>query len=363
MRTGARRRCRGRYARTLLTSAGARRENPAASAPEAAASQAGGRVDRMSRWSEIALIGAPIGAGAGTAGCAMGPAALRTVNLAATLAELGHRIVDRGDVGVTSGAGDRGAPPANPRARNLPEVAAMARAVSAETLDALQSGQFPIVLGGDHSLSMGSVSAVARHCADVGRELFVLWLDAHADFNTPQTSASGNMHGMPLAMLAGEPGLEAVLDEAPRALVKPANIHLFGVRSMDRDERKLLAARGVHVDDMRRMDEFGVAHLLEQILRKVARRDGALHVSLDVDFLDPSIAPAAGTTVSGGATYREAHLIMEMLYDSGCVASLDLAELNPILDERGRTAHALVELAASLFGRKIIDRPSAGRQP
>jgi arginase len=317
----------------------------------------------MSRWSEIALIGAPIGAGAGTAGCAMGPAALRTVNLAATLAELGHRIVDRGDVGVTSGVGDRGAPPANPRARNLPEVAAMARAVSAETLDALQSGQFPIVLGGDHSLSMGSVSAVARHCADVGRELFVLWLDAHADFNTPQTSASGNMHGMPLAMLAGEPGLEAVLDEAPRALVKPANIHLFGVRSMDRDERKLLAARGVHVDDMRRMDEFGVAHLLEQILRKVARRDGALHVSLDVDFLDPSIAPAAGTTVSGGATYREAHLIMEMLYDSGCVASLDLAELNPILDERGRTAHALVELAASLFGRKIIDRPSAGRQP
>jgi len=320
-------------------------------------------LDRARRWNEIALIGAPIGAGAGTAGCAMGPAALRTVNLVATLTDLGHKVVDRGDVGAQGALADRGVQPAGARARNLPEVAPVARAISAETLDALQKGQFPIVLGGDHSLSMGSVNGVARHCADIGRELFVLWLDAHADFNTPETSPSGNMHGMSLAMLAGEPGLEAVLAGEPRAPVKPANIHLFGVRSLDRDERKLLAARGVHVDDMRRMDEFGVAHLLEQILRKVNRRDGLLHVSLDVDFLDPSIAPAVGTTVSGGATYREAHLIMEMLYDCGSVSSLDLAELNPILDERGRTAHALVELVASLFGRKIIDRAPAGRHP
>ncbi|MGO8800078.1 MAG: arginase [Roseiarcus sp.] len=319
------------------------------------------RVDRTRRWSEIALIGAPIGAGAGAAGCAMGPAALRTVNLAAALADLGHRVVDRGDVGAAGGAADRGLPFAGSRARNLPEIAAVARATSAETLDALQKGQFPIVLGGDHTLSMGSVNGVARHCDETGRELFVLWLDAHADFNTPDTSPSGNMHGMSLAMLAGEPGLEAVLGGEPRAPLKPANIHLFGVRSLDRDERKLLAARGVHVDDMRRMDEFGVAHLLDQIVRRVKRRDGALHVSLDVDFLDPSIAPAVGTPVSGGATYREAHLIMEMLYDSGSVTSLDLAELNPILDERGKTAHALVELVASLFGRKIIDRAPANR--
>jgi arginase len=320
-------------------------------------------VERTRRWREIALIGAPIGAGAGTAGCAMGPAALRTVNLRATLDDLGHRVVDRGDVSVEPDLLERGEQPAGPRARNLPEIAAVARALSAETLDALQKSQFPIALGGDHSLAMGSVNGVARHCAEIGRELFVLWLDAHADFNTPQTSPSGNMHGMSLAMLAGEPGLEAVLADEPRAPVKPANIHLFGVRSLDRDERQLLSARGVHVDDMRRMDEFGVAHLLEQILRKVERRDGLLHVSLDVDFLDPSIAPAVGTPVSGGATYREAHLIMEMLYDSGFVSSLDLAELNPILDERGRTAHALVELVASLFGRKIIDRAPANRQP
>ena len=320
-------------------------------------------MERTRGWREIALIGAPIGAGAGTAGCAMGPAALRTVNLHATLSDLGHRIVDRGDVSVQADVAARGAQPASPRARNLPEIAAAARAISAETLDALRKGQFPIVLGGDHSLAMGSVNGVARHCADIGRELFVLWLDAHADFNTPQTSPSGNMHGMSLAMLAGEPGLEAVLAGEPRAPVKSANIHLFGVRSLDRDERRLLAERGVHVDDMRRMDEFGVAHLLEQILSEVERRDGLLHVSLDVDFLDPSIAPAVGTPVSGGATYREAHLIMEMLYDSDLVSSLDLAELNPILDERGRTAHALVELVASLFGRKIIDRAPANRQP
>lgn len=314
------------------------------------------------RWNEIALIGAPVGAGAGTAGCVMGPAALRTVNLAQSLADLGCEVVDRGDVVTAPYVGDQAPAPANSRARNLPEIAAFAQAISAETLNALRKDQFPIVLGGDHSLSMGSVNGVARHCADIGRELFVLWLDAHADFNTPATSPSGNMHGMSLAMLTGEPGFDAVLDGHPRARVKPENIHLFGVRSLDRDERKLLVARGVHIDDMRRVDEFGVGRLLGRILDVVKQRGGVLHVSLDVDFLDPSIAPGVGTAVPGGATYREAHLIMEMLFDSGLVASLDLAELNPILDERGRSAHALVELVASLFGRKIIDRTPSGRQ-
>jgi arginase len=312
-------------------------------------------------WKEIALIGAPVGAGAGTAGCVMGPAALRTVNLRETLAALGHTVVDRGDVRVRTDMGDKGARPPNLRARNLPEIAAYAQAVSAETMDALEKDQFPIILGGDHSLSMGSVNGVARRCAGIGRQLFVLWLDAHADFNTPETSPSGNMHGMSLAMLAGEPGLDDVLSGYPRAPIKPSNIYLFGVRSLDREERNLLGARGIHIDDMRRVDEFGVAHLLQQILDEVRRRAGLLHVSLDVDFLDPSIAPGVGTAVPGGATYREAHLIMEMLCDSGLVGSLDLAELNPILDERGKSAHALVELVASLFGRKIIDRTPAAR--
>ena len=307
---------------------------------------------------EIALIGAPIGAGAGTAGCVMGPAALRTVDIAGTLRALGHKVVDRGDVVVE--AADNAGAPAN--ARNFAEIAAFARGISAETFDALGHGQFPIVLGGDHSLAMGSVNGVARHCAERKRQLFVLWLDAHADFNTPQTSPSGNMHGMSLAMLSGEPGLDGVLAGHPRALVKPSHIHLFGIRSLDRDERDLLASRGIHVEDMRRIDEFGVAHLLREILDEVRQREGVLHVSLDVDFLDPSLAPGVGTAVPGGATYREAHLIMEMLFDSGLVGSLDLAELNPILDDRGKSARALVELVASLFGRKIMDRSPADRQ-
>ena len=307
---------------------------------------------------EIALIGAPVGAGAGAAGCIMGPAALRTVDIAGTLRALGHKVVDRGDVLVKPGS-DAGAP-AN--ARSFPEIAAFAKGISAATFEALQKGQFPIVLGGDHSLAMGSVNGVARHCAERKRELFVLWLDAHADFNTPETSPSGNMHGMSLAMLSGEPGLDGVLAGHPRTLVKPSHIHLLGIRSLDRDERQLLASRGIHVEDMRRIDEFGVAHLLREILDDVRQRDGVLHVSLDVDFLDPSLAPGVGTAVPGGATYREAHLIMEMLFDSGLVGSLDLAELNPILDDRGKSARALVELVASLFGRKIMDRAPADRE-
>ncbi len=315
-----------------------------------------------SNWNQIALIGAPIGAGAGIAGCAMGPAALRTVDLAGALVELGHKVVDRGDVNVRSGVVGSDVASACPRARNFAEIAAFVQALSDETLDAFEEGQFPIIMGGDHSLAMGSVTGAARHSRAIGRELFVLWLDAHADFNSPQTSPSGNMHGMSLAMLVGEPGLDGVLAGRPRALIRPENIHLFGIRSLDREERMLLAARGVHIDDMRQIDEFGVARLLQQIIEEVELSGGLLHVSLDIDFLDPSIAPGVGTAVPGGATYREAHLIMEMLCDLGLVSSLDLAELNPILDDRGKSARTFVELVASLFGRKIVDRTHGSRR-
>ena len=317
---------------------------------------------RTAIWTEIALIGAPIGVGAGIAGCAMGPAALRTVDLAGALAALGHRVVDRGDIGAAPISSDGNDAPADSHARNFREIAAFARALHLQTRDALAKGQFPLAMGGDHSLSMGSVSGVARHCAEIGRELFVLWLDAHADFNTPRTSPSGNMHGMSLAMLVGEPGLDGVLAQHRRTLVKPGNVHLFGVRSLDKEERLLLAARGIHIDDMRQIDEYGVSHLIQQIIEEVELSGGLLHVSLDVDFLDPSVAPGVGTAVPGGATYREAHLIMEMLCDSGLVCSLDLAELNPILDDRGRSARTFVELVASLFGRKIVERPAGGRR-
>jgi arginase len=200
---------------------------------------------------------------------------------------------------------------------------------------------------------MGSISGVARHAAEAGRELFVLWLDAHSDFNTPLTSPSGNMHGMSAAMLSREPGLEEVFGDELHAFIDPGRLHLFGIRSIDSGERRLLQDRGVDVVDMRRLDEDGFAVSIRRIIDRVKARDGLLHVSLDVDFLDPAIAPGVGTAVPGGATYREAHLVMELLYESGLSPSLDLVELNPFLDERGKSALLLVDLTASLFGRQV----------
>lgn len=298
----------------------------------------------------IEVLGAPVEVGTSEPGALMGPAALRTAGLVATLGDLGWPIVDRGDV----------VPDGEPGARGPSAVAAWTCALSTAVGAILDRGALPLVMGGDHSLSLGTIDAVSRHCARTGRELFVLWLDAHADFNTPETSPSGNMHGMPLAALCGEPGFEELFGPAPRTVLAPGNVHLFGLRSIDAGERALVAARRIDVTDMRAIDEFGVVAPLRRILERVAAADGVLHLSLDVDFLDPALAPGVGTTVPGGATFREAHLIMEMLHDSGLVASLDVVELNPFLDERGRSARLLVELVASLFGRRIIDRPAVG---
>jgi arginase len=301
------------------------------------------------------VIGAPIDVGASQPGAIMGPAALRTAGLVESLRELGHEVDDQGDIPQPRPVNLDGPHPAD-RSRNFAMVAAWSRILSEHTYTVMRSGRCPIVLGGDHSLTMGSANGVARHAREVGRELFVLWLDAHADFNTPMTTPSGNMHGMSAALLAGEAGLEAVFGDQPRATIPPRNLHLFGIRSIDLGERQLLRARGVDVYDMRMIDEFGVGVLLRSVLDKVTAADGLLHVSLDVDFLDPSIAPGVGTTVPGGATFREAHLVMEMLYDSGRVSSLDVVELNPFLDVRGRSALVLVDLIDSLFGRQIIER-------
>ncbi len=304
----------------------------------------------------LSLIGAPVEEGAGQPGAVMGPAGLRTAGLVGTLRELGHDVEDRGDLGLPADLPD--VPLAAGKAKNLSRIAAWSRAIARATEAALADDRLPIVMGGDHSLSMGSVSGVARHWRDRGRPLFVLWLDAHADFNTPETSPSGNMHGMSAAFLCGEPGLEGVLGDEPRVLLDPKNLHLFGIRSVDRAERALLRARGIDVVDMRLLDEFGASVLIRRIIDRVKAANGMLHVSLDVDFLDPSLAPGVGTTVPGGATYREAHLVMELLHDSGLVGSLDVVELNPFLDERGKSALLLVDLVASLFGRHVIDRGS-----
>ncbi|MCA1443399.1 arginase [Ensifer sp. IC4062] len=301
----------------------------------------------------ITLIGAPIEEGSGRRGAAMGPTALRIAGIDTVLAELGHTVHDEGDVRPLP-ARDLAN---HPRANNLQMVAAFARALNDAVHDAARKGRFPIILGGDHALSMGSVSGMARYADEVGRPLFVLWLDAHADFNSPDTSPSGNMHGMPVAFFCGEAEFAPIL-AGDRPLVDPKKVYQIGIRSVDAREREEIAEHGVSVYDMRAVDEMGMAHIMRQILDEVRAANGLLHVSLDVDFMDPEIAPGVGTTVPGGATFREAHLIMEMLCDSDLVSSLDVVELNPFLDDRGKSARILVELTASLFGRRILDRPT-----
>lgn len=299
----------------------------------------------------ITLVGAPVELGAGALGCAMGPDALRIAGLKTALAALGHDVADHGNLLLTPARDVR----LDGNALHAENVAGWARTLEKVAYDLLRRRQFPIFMGGDHALAMGTVAGAARHAHAERRPLCVLWLDAHADFNTPVTSESGNMHGMPVAFYSGEPGFDGILPAA-RPIVKPGNIFMIGIRSVDLAERELLSARGVKVFDMRAVDEFGVAAIMRTILSEVERQNAMLHVSLDVDFLDPSIAPGVGTTVSGGANLREAHLIMEMLCEAGLVTSMDLAELNPFLDDRGRSARLLVDLAASLFGRSVLEK-------
>jgi arginase len=304
----------------------------------------------------IALLGIPIEIGASQPGTLMGPAALRTAGIGRILDQLGFGVEDHGDMAFPGVAPKEGPTPAN--AKYYDEIKAWVRALSARSFDLARSGAVPIFMGGDHSLSMGSVNGVARHWQQQGRPLFVLWVDAHADYNTPATTVTGNMHGMSAAFLAGEPGLDSLLGAEPRASVGANRIELFGVRSIDPLEKKLVSERRVAIADMRAIDEFGVGVLIRKVIERVRAASGVLHVSFDVDFLDPAVAPGVGTTVPGGATYREAHLIMELLHDSGLVRSVDIVELNPFLDERGRTARVAVELIGSLFGQEITDRPT-----
>ena len=302
----------------------------------------------------ITVLGAPIDIGASQRGTLMGPAALRTAGLLTVLDGLGFGVSDHGDLSIADVADLADLPPDN--ARHYREIQRWTRALSARAYELARSGAIPIFLGGDHTLSMGSVNGIARHWREIGRELFVIWLDAHADYNTPATTISGNMHGMSAAFLCGEPGLDGLLGGEPRAPIDPDQLELFGIRSIDKLEKDLLRARRISVADMRQLDEFGAGVLIRRVIDKVRARNGVLHVSFDVDFLDPGLAPGVGTTVPGGATYREAHLVMEMLHDSGLVRSADIVELNPFLDERGRTARTAVELIGSLFGQQITDR-------
>ncbi|ETX14294.1 arginase [Roseivivax halodurans JCM 10272] len=298
----------------------------------------------------ILLVGAPVDSGKRGAGCLMGPDAYRTARLPGALADLGHEVIDLGNV---TPAATEAEPDAHLHA--LPETIGWTRALSGAAEAALARGT-AIFLGGDHALSLGTVHGAAAHAASSGKPLFVLWLDAHSDFHTCKTTDSGNLHGTPLAYLTGRkgfPGFPSVPHPIPEEQVA-----IIGLRSVDGPERIALEASRIRRHDMRYIDEHGIAQPLTAFLDAVAAAGGHLHVSLDVDFLDPAVAPAVGTTVPGGATVREAHLAMELLYDSGLVTSMDLVELNPMLDERGRTAQLMVDLAASAFGRRVFDRPT-----
>ena len=299
------------------------------------------------------LIGVPLQDGASQRGCEMGPSAFRTAGLGEVLAELGHEVSDVGNVTLPPVAAMTHP---NPAVHHLPEIAGWTAVLTAVAYR--ESGEgMPIFLGGDHALSAGTVAGVARRAAEQNRPLFVLWLDAHTDFHTLETTGSGNLHGVPMAYLTGKPGFDGYFPPNAHP-IDPANVCMIGIRSVDPAERAALNESAITVHDMRAIDEHGIAAPLRRFIERVQAADGLLHVSLDVDFLEPDIAPAVGTTVPGGATFREAHLVMEMLHDSGRVSSLDLVELNPFLDVRGRTARLMVDLTASLMGRQVMDRPT-----
>ena len=299
----------------------------------------------------VSLIGAPTDVGAGARGASMGPEALRVAGIAQALAGHGVDVVDRGNL----------AGPTNPWLpaldgyRHLDEVVAWNRAVHDAVLAELRLDRLPLLLGGDHSLAVGSIGAVARHCRERGRRLRVLWLDAHADFNTSTLTPSGNLHGMPVAVLCGHgpAPLLAIADAVPA--LQPRQVRQIGIRSVDPLEKRFVHEAGLEVFDMRYIDEHGMRHAMELALATLDANTH-LHVSFDVDFLDPEIAPGVGTTVPGGPTYREAQLCMEMIADSGRLASLDVMELNPALDVRNRTAALAVDLIESLFGKSTLMR-------
>lgn len=297
------------------------------------------------------LIGAGMDCGKRRRGCVMGPDAYRTAGMADELSSLGWQVEDRGNIDGPVWVED--APKGEVHA--LSETIIWTEKLAEASENAMKHG-FPVFMGGDHALSLGTVAGVAVHAAEQGRPLFVLWLDAHPDINTPQTTVSGNLHGTPIAYLTGQDGFAGF----PRLKqpVAKENVCFIGLRSVDKPEREFIQQSGMTAIDMRQIDERGIAAPLREFLEKVAGANGMLHVSLDVDFLEPTIASAVGTTVPGGATLREAHLVMEMLHDSGLVTSLDLVELNPFLDDRGKTASLMVDLTASLFGRRVFDRPT-----
>jgi arginase len=289
--------------------------------------------------------------GSGRRGVDMGPSAIRIAGLAERLAELGHKVVDEGDLVIKNmeelKVGDV-------RARYLMEIARASRHVSTKVERIVAKGHFPLVLGGDHSISVGTVSAIAVEARQERKKVGLLWVDAHGDINTPETSPSGNIHGMPVAALLGEgpPELTSIGGEGPK--LDPRNIAMVGIRSLDEGEKVRLKRYGVQVHTMSQVDRHGIESVMKEALARVSDGTDRVHVSFDLDALDPEVAPGVGTPVKGGLDYREAHLLMEILSDSGLMTSLEVVEANPILDVRNASAAFAVELVQSAFGKRII---------
>lgn len=307
---------------------------------------------------KVSLVGAPTDIGAGTRGASMGPEALRVAHLQAMLESQGVEVTDRGNL---QGPGNPGQPPVGGY-RHLPQVVAWNRAVFEACRAEHSARRLPILIGGDHSLAIGSIAAAAQHARQAGKKLRVLWFDAHADTNTSVLTPSGNIHGMPVAILLGHGPRELVEIAGEAPALRPAEIRQIGIRSVDLGEKRFVHELGFEVFDMRYIDEQGMRATMNAAL---AGLDGDvhLHVSFDVDFLDPDIAPGVGTTVPGGPSYREAQLCMEMVADTGRLASLDIMELNPALDLHNRSAEVTVDLVGSLFGKSTLMRRTHDAQP
>jgi len=299
----------------------------------------------------ISIIGAPTDIGAGSRGASMGPEALRVANIVPVLQGHGLEVIDRGNL---AGPPNPWLPPTDGY-RHLHEVVAWNKTVHEAVHAELTLGRLPVLLGGDHCLGLGSISAVARHCRETKKKLRILWLDAHADFNTNILTPSGNLHGMPVACLCGHGPKELIEIGGQVPAINPKWIRQIGIRSVDSGEKRFVHEMDLEVFDMRYIDEMGMRHAMELALATLDNNTH-LHVSFDVDFLDPDVAPGVGTTVKGGPTYREAQLCMEMIADTGRLASLDVMELNPALDVRNATAEVAVDLIESLFGKSTLMR-------
>src|SRR5271154_300313 len=299
----------------------------------------------------IRVIGVPLDLGQSRRGVDMGPSAVRVAGLEARLEAIGHIVEDAGNVAVALPEQKKeGAA----HAKYLKEITATCTTSADLVLKTLEAGKIPLVLGGDHSMAAGTVSGVAKYYRRKNQKIGLIWIDAHTDINTPETSPSGNVHGMPLAALLGlgPPELSNIFDFSPK--VKPENCVLVGVRDIDAVEKDNVHRAGIGVFTMRDIDERGMRTVMEEALRMAGRGTAGYHISLDMDWIDPEDAPGVGTPVRGGATYREAHLAMEILADHGRLLSFETVEVNPVIDEHNRTAELAVELICSAFGKKIL---------